>query len=150
MFRTKCRVGTVSAFVNSLSKILNKYSSLLLCPVLYVHYGQKLNQFMSENLYNFCWAAMIPGWNIPSPINPRAEERRARMWWHLENTPLTSGPTVAPRASSSTLWDLKEVMWKPLNFIIFMVPSRALILWISNSHPRCKLLRLITIDIWVA
>ena len=77
----------------------------------------------------------------------RAEGRRACRLVMSGDPPSPLLPLDLPGPPHSTLWNLKDVTQKPHNFMISMVPFGALILWASNSHPRCKRLSLSTIDI---
>lgn len=43
-----------------------------------------------------------------------------------------------PGPAHPTLWDLKDVLWKPLNFMISRVPLGARILGVWNSRPRMQ------------
>ena len=80
--------------------------------------------------------------------HPTQEQREGGpvIWWRLE-TPLPHCSHWISQGLLTPLCGIWRMSLKNHITMISMVPSGALILWASNSHPRCKLLSLSTIDI---
>lgn len=99
--------------VSSLNKILNKYSSLLLYPVLYVHYGQKLNQFMSEKSLKLLLSGNNTRLKHSFPHQPKGRgkkghdvvtsgEHPAPLWSHCSSQGLLIHPVGSERGHLKT------------------------------------------------